>query len=295
MDLEPLERTRDIQTFNITAVALVRVGQTSKDSEDSDEAPPQSMHGRDVSIDYNRLRSDDDGRTLMRVHMGDTDSKEAVVLRIARTATLEELLLQVWKKKPNLNQQIHQWTFVHMDPKRGSLELSSRVQDVGRDEVRLQKKLPDLSKPKVVILPSEGLASPDEFVFDRETACRYTEFVVIKTNAQGKKQRRVMGIDQHMISNKKCVDEEREHKKFGSKLIAKMRTGVAVAARPIASISSATMLKNHPDCFAITYKEKNQLISREYRTETSHQSAEIVARIRYLMNLCAEAGGSSGQ
>lgn len=175
MDLDSLERTRDIHAFNTTAVALVRVGQSRKESEDSDEASPVSQrlaHAREVSIDINRLRSDEDGRILMRVHIA--DAKEAVVLQIARAATLEELLLQLFKKKPNLNQQLHQWTFVHMDPKRGTLEMSSRVQEVGRDEIRLREKLPDLSKPKLAILPSEGSASPDEFIFDRETACKYT-------------------------------------------------------------------------------------------------------------------------
>jgi len=180
-----------------------------------------------------------------------------------------------------------------MDPRLGALEMRQTVADIGRDEVRLQYKLPDLSTPKVVIVPSsEAAVSPDQFSFNKETACKYKEYTVVKTNAQGKRQKRLIGIDQFSIQNKIVEAESSGKPGLGGKLRGLVTRNVAVASRPISAVSSATVLKNNPESFTLTFKEKNQLISREFKAESRMECAEIVARIQFLMNLSDGGAGS---
>ncbi len=64
-----------------------------------------------------------------------------------------------------------------------------------------------------------------------------------------------------------------------------MLGAVSRAERDIASITEVHVVSIRPSCFTIAFKEKNgKLIVREYEAETRMECAEIVAKLKFLMN-----------
>jgi len=150
------------------------------------------------------------------------------------------------------------------------------VRDLESDNLRLVHKVPGSQPHGLTSFPSVAsiALTPAQFTFTKETAFQYNEYRVIKTNARGKKQKRLMGVDGTRIYNKQGG------------------LNVRVPHRLISSVHSVEVLSD-PMCFAIVFDDSGggsftgvlptKEERREYRTETQVDCAEIVAKIQFLM------------
>jgi len=211
---------------------------------------------------------------FLKVHM---PNHESHVVPVTKSMVLEDLLPMISKKKKIKMLAPNQYKFLYMeepDESSGTLEMKTGLGDLKADEVRLVNKFAgnELNQPQFVLLPSSGDPDPSQFVFTQETACTYSEYKVVKTNERGRKQKRIMGIDKNTIYNKK--------NQSGESIF-----NVHKDQRLISTCSSCSVIKNKPRTFQIAYREKNQIISREYEAETKMECAEIVAKINFLMQL----------
>ena len=95
--------------------------------------------------------------------------------------------------------------------------------------------------------------------------------------SEGKRQHRMFGIDRHKVYNKH-VNTAGHRRRISFE--------VTRAYRAIRSIASITAQSTQ---FTVVYHEKGgKLSSREYETETRIDCAEIVAKIRFLMQLAQQ-------
>lgn len=110
------------------------------------------------------------------------------------------------------------------------------------------------------------------------TAGKPTQYKTFKINEKGKRQERYFGLDRYNIYNKTTPGSA--FNTF-SKLL-----NISKTERPIKSIIHVRVL---PDClttFEIDYKEENSdnVTTRGYDVESVMICAEIVAKLRYLIN-----------
>lgn len=110
------------------------------------------------------------------------------------------------------------------------------------------------------------------------TAGKQTEYKVFKINEKGKRQERYFGLDRFNIYNKTTPSS-----KFNtfSKLM-----NISKTERPIKSIIHVRVLPESLTTFQISYKEdgSDTVTSRGYEVESVMTCAEIVAKLRYLIN-----------
>ena len=132
-------------------------------------------------------------------------------------------------------------------------------------------------------LSFSSLPHPDHFLWTVDTASAYSEYRVVKTNQRGKRQHRMFGIDRHKVYNKHVSSAGHRRR---------ISFEVTRAYRWIRSIHSITA---HSTTFTIQYHEKGgKLTQRQYETETRMECAEIVAKIRFLMQLAQQESGQQG-
>jgi len=111
----------------------------------------------------------------------------------------------------------------------------------------------------------------DTFVFTDVLAFVYKEWNVIKTNYLGKRQNRILGIDEHKLYN---------YKK--NKLGNKQADAVQRPYRLIHNITAVEFLASENQ-FKIDLEEDGKLRTLEYETKTAYECAEIVYKLRYIM------------
>ena len=129
-----------------------------------------------------------------------------------------------------------------------------------------------------------SLPHPDHFLWTVDTASAYSEYRVVKTNQRGKRQQRMFGIDRHKVYNKHVASAGHRRR---------ISFEVTRAYRWIRSIHSITA---HSTSFTISYHEKGgKLTQRQYETETRMECAEIVAKIRFLMQLAQQDAAQQGE
>ena len=188
-----------------------------------------------------------------------------------------------------IQQSRQQWSAYLAAPE---IDMHTLVSQLLTDDLRLINKL---DTPRRALLPSASSTSssasaiphPDHFLFTVESASAYSEYRVVKTNQRGKRQHRMFGIDRHKVYNK-LVSKASGHRR-------RISFEVTRAYRPISSIHSITA-DDRAQHFTIMFEEKGgKLTSRQYETETRMECAEIVAKVRFLMQLAAqEQSGGSG-
>eukprot|EP00753_Platysulcus_tardus_P017547 PLAT6433.3.p1 GENE.PLAT6433.3~~PLAT6433.3.p1 ORF type:complete len:775 (+),score=367.91 PLAT6433.3:81-2327(+) len=108
----------------------------------------------------------------------------------------------------------------------------------------------------------------DGFIFNEISAGMYKEWLVVKTNKWGKKQRRIMGIDLTKIYNKR----------EGGRSVKK-------GERSVADVVRIDFMRDEPRGFSVTFREGSEEVTIEYLAASSHEAAEIVAKVRYLQSL----------
>jgi len=101
------------------------------------------------------------------------------------------------------------------------------------------------------------------------------EWRIVKTNRNGKKQQRVLGIDGSKIYNSKRLDKQR----FAAP------SQVAHPDRDIADVRSIDIIEDDVKSFKIKYKDTKGELEIEYTCETAAECTEIVQKVQYILNL----------
>jgi hypothetical protein len=118
----------------------------------------------------------------------------------------------------------------------------------------------------------------DSFMFNDHTASTLQEWVVIKTNTRGRRQERIMGIDQLFIHNRRLGEARGANR--GLNAVKRLIGGQT--ERAIKDVVDIKFLPSNPAAFRITYKEGEEKVSLDYEAQTSKDAAEIVAKIQYI-------------
>ena len=240
----------------------------------------QPEHWKFVAGSHSEMSDADTASTRAATHLPLSSSQASVDSILARQA---------------IQQSRQQWSAYLAAPE---IDMNTLVSQLSTDDLRLINKL---DTPRRALLPSASSTSssasaiphPDQFIFTVDSASAYSEYRVVKTNQRGKRQHRMFGIDRHKVYNK-LVSKPSGHRR-------RISFEVTRAYRSISSIHSITA-DDRAQHFTIVYEEKGgKLTSRQYETETRMECAEIVAKVRFLMQLAAVeqnsgsgAGGAAG-
>ena len=128
---------------------------------------------------------------------------------------------------------------------------------------------------------SEERPDLDSFMFNDHTAAILQEWVVIKINARGKRQERIMGVDSTFIHNRRTAESSRSNR--GLSAVARAFTG-GLSERAIKDIVDVRFLPSNVMSFRITFKEGSgdDTLSIDYEAQSARDAAEIVAKILYI-------------
>jgi hypothetical protein len=184
------------------------------------------------------------------------------------------------------------------------VDMDVMVTDLRTEELKLYKKVYADTPIEVQSIKKEVPMSredgevrfdPSRTFLSRAQACLYKEYEVIKQNKKGRKQKRILGIDQQRLYNmteqqakqpvKGKAPQEHDKKIFRQKIVSMFK---AVTQHPeilISSIQSVQQDNKHLHCFIIEYIEAGVKKRKIYETEKSSISAEIVAKITTIMQL----------
>lgn len=291
-DLPPLDRTRDVRSLGTTAFALVRVDGESNFAEEvgamaKERAPSvSSRKSRSISLEMN-LGGLKGERFFVRIKWGE----ETHVLPCTERMVFQELLPVLSKKKrlegeETLLPQHYRFSILN-DPEQ-TLDMGGLISESKADQFELAKKMPDMVAAPM--MKEMNIEAEDGMKFTIESACAYSEYTVVKTNSRGRKQKRVLGIDENTIYNKppRVVGTSTTSTLSSFQPPSFMRRSsieVQKATRPISSITACERIENKDMCFSVTFDdlEKRKSVSREYKTETLTECREIVSKIQFLI------------
>jgi len=161
---------------------------------------------------------------------------------------------------------------------------------------RIRRDTPTAPQPE-----EEVKFDPQRLYMTKAQACAYQEFEVIKTNRRGRKQKRILGIDQHRVYNM-TESQAREMQKLAT-------TGHAKASQIIRNKIEGLFksVTHHPEIlitnilgveqdgrnlkeFTLEYKEGDESKKKRYELENSSKVTEVVAKITKLMTLASVEG-----
>lgn len=120
---------------------------------------------------------------------------------------------------------------------------------------------------------SFALDNTEGITFTEATANAYQQWNVVKKNKFGIKQERIFGVD-----GKKVYNAKRGQLRGGNV------AGVQRAERDISSIVKIERLNHDEKTFRITWCDNNDIYYIEYTCDTSRECAEIVAKVKFLLN-----------
>jgi len=216
---------------------------------------------------------------------------ETHLLTLSSDNKLEDLLPLISRRKSSQLQPEH-WKFIYHNENNllnsshsiyqlEEIDPKTILSQLNKLELRLLNKLdtPRRLLPETNNLFNESeyqtAPHPDQFILTLDSASAYSEYRVIKTNERGKKQNRMFGIDRHKVYNKHVANAAMKRR------ISFQVTRAYRTIRSISSINTDSATK-----FSIIYFEKGgKLSERQYETETKMECAEIVAKLRFLVNL----------
>jgi hypothetical protein len=110
------------------------------------------------------------------------------------------------------------------------------------------------------------------FVFTEATANAYKEWNVVKKNKFGRRQERIFGVD-----GKRVYNGKRGQLKGNT-------TGVQRGEREIETIVKIEILNNDKRTFRIAWMDVRDVYNIEYTCDNERETAEIVAKIKYIMH-----------
>ncbi|CAG9329334.1 unnamed protein product [Blepharisma stoltei] len=138
---------------------------------------------------------------------------------------------------------------------------------------------------------------PSMFNMSKSQACAYKEYIVIKVNKWGRKQKRILGIDQLRLYNmtesqaKQAIKQHALTSSAKNVLFMKFQGLYKSVTHhpeiPISSIQRIDQDHSNLACFHIEYIEDNELKRKLYETESSAIASEIIAKILKIMSMNA--------
>lgn len=285
MDMPALDNGREIGKYGVKELVLCPEPSWDRSSSTELAVAQTGVKRLSVSIGGDNGSSKYAGKSFVKVHLD--KGSETVVLPVDAEMTVNDLLTVLIKKKRvsgDVPREYYDFTNLEGLP----LNMEDVFRTLGIEEMRLLNKMPELATPQLEVgSVNTDLRSVSETKITTEAALAYSEYAVIKTNARGRKQSRILGIDKDTIYNK----EERRTTVRTRRI--SFDTKVSRASRPISSVVSCTMLPGKDQSFQITYHEAKKDITREYKTETKMECQQIVAKIKFLVeyNAKREANG----
>ncbi|CAG9311245.1 unnamed protein product [Blepharisma stoltei] len=179
------------------------------------------------------------------------------------------------------------------------VNMDMEIQTLNTNELFLTKKVfADTPETSTVVSPAGEYfdntnVKYDESLFNMSKAqvCAYKEYEVIKENSRGKRQRRIMGIDQLRIYNMTESQAKLLRKQTSKqrKVYINKIQGIfkKIAHHPEIPIENVKRIEQEQNlkCFMLEYIENGSLKSKMYETASSLTAAEIVAKINKLLQL----------
>jgi len=183
------------------------------------------------------------------------------------------------------------------------VDMDLQVNALGTTELKLCRKVYADSPPEeepvrksFSVSKEEAKYDPLRFHMTKAQACAYQEYGVIKTNKRGKRQKRIIGIDQTRILNMTEAQAKQALKRQASasqKNVMKSKLkGLFMSIThhreiPITNILSITQDSTNLSSFFLEYIEEGVQKKKKYDTENSTTTAEVVAKVAKLIQLNA--------
>ncbi|CAG9324636.1 unnamed protein product [Blepharisma stoltei] len=184
------------------------------------------------------------------------------------------------------------------------VDINLQIKTIGTTELKLRKKSfadspthehRQTARRMTPSLKEESKFDPEMNFMSKAQACAYHEYAVIKTNKRGKRQIRVLGIDQLRLYNmtqseakknlKQKAATNAEKSVMRNKLVGLFRQVTHHPEIPIANIHKVAQDEKNLSCFYIEYTEGNDRKTKLYETESSSIASEVIAKISKLMTL----------
>lgn len=295
---------RDSDDLPMPAPSMIARGGRDRRSM-TEEAPPPSANNefgplslfRQVSARQSLTRGGRGGEDLLSPNQpSEEDNLITIIfpngnqldLLIEDDTTFIELLPMIVKThRIRLITDEYQFTMNQKDQNRLKLmspnvDMNMKVKLLGCKTFEIQKKM-YADSPKVQLKATPVLTNKrerntsqlhiDNIVFNEATANAYQEWNVVKKNKFGRRQERIFGVD-----GKKVYNSKRGQYRGG------VATGVHRAERDISTIVKNEVLASDPKTFRITWLDDKDIYNIEYSCETERECAEIVSKIKYILN-----------
>ena len=192
------------------------------------------------------------------------------------------------------------------------LDMDLQVCALGVKELKLHRKMyadsPSLIMGDKFRRDTPTIRQEDDVKYDpqrlymtKAQACAYQEFEVIKTNRRGRKQKRILGIDQHRVYNM-TESQAREMMRLATTGHAKASTIIrnkieglfkSVTHHPeilIVNIMGVEQDDRSLKEFTLEYREGDEVKKKRYELENSSKVTEVVAKLTKLMTLASVEG-----
>lgn len=193
-----------------------------------------------------------------------------------------------------------------------NLDSNLTVDSINTNRLKLSRKtfidspavVADISALRVkkdAIDLDEGVVyDPTKFNLTKAQACAYKEYEVIKYNSRGKKQERVLGIDQlclYNLTKTQAQQELRQRETRNRSILRSKIEGLLYSVTqepeiPIAKLCNVRQIDNQRNCFEIEFKQEGEIKKKLYEASNYTIAAEIVAKIRKLIMLAASGKDS---
>lgn len=183
------------------------------------------------------------------------------------------------------------------------INMDLKIESLDTNELKLYRKVyADMPSPTKNIKSAAPLKEPEsEAIYDASRynmtvaqASAYKEYEVIKTNRKGKRQKRILGINQLRLHNMTVAQAKQKLKEkalgnrdnvFRKKIKSMFESVTQHAAIEISSILCIKQDTKNYCCFYIDYVESGKKKKKLYETEKSMITVEIISKINKLMQL----------
>ena len=232
--------------------------------------------------------------------------KSCNVVQISEESTVKKLLEKLSLRYGYLNPDEFEFKVAvqveELNEQECDISMDLKVSSLTTDELKLYRKIYadtptmiETNKKEVPLLKEidDVIYDRSRFNMTRAQASAYKEYEVIKTNAKGKRQKRILGINQLMLYNmtvKQAKDKLIKEKKtergiMMQKFMSMLRPVTQHSQIPISQVHCVEQdLKNH-SCLYIEYTEGGTKKRKLYETEKSSIAVEIISKIDKLISL----------
>ena len=234
--------------------------------------------------------------------------KNCNLVHISENSIVKQLLESLSVKYGYLNPDEYQFKVAvqveELTEQECDITMDLKIGSLTTDELKLYRKVyvdtPSYVEDKkqyTTVKEDDGLVRYDNSRYNmtRAQASTYKQYEVIKTNAKGKRQKRILGIDQLRLYNMTALQAK---EKVGGKALEKAERSVirkklaslfkSVTHHPEIPIESIHLIEQDSKnlcCFYIDYTENGTKKRKLYETEKSSIAVEIISKITKLMLL----------